>query len=118
VILGDAKFRTPWESTILRNKFDSVRRDWAASAGASNEDQVTHRNAQTGGLAMVTKVKETDIRWAREEFVRITGASMRVALQYLTAANGEMHVAIERFYREHGDDNLDGVVEEIERLNI
>lgn len=118
VILGDAKFRTPWESTILRTKFDEVRKAWVASAGASNDQQVTHRNAQTGELAMVTKLKEKDVRWAREEFVRLTGTSMRVALECLTAANGEMHVAIERYYREHGDDNLDGVVEEIERLNI
>lgn len=121
--LGDARFRQAWEgrSAPLLAKFLAVRDTWIAKATAAKDRQVGHRNELAPGKEREKEVRATrprDVQWSAEEFVRITGASMVVALEFIKEARGEIHVAIERYYQQHGDDGLDGVVEEIERMDL
>jgi predicted ATPase len=119
--LDDSRFRQAWESAPLYGKFSSVRDVWIAKATAAAGRQVGHSNELAPGNAepvQIWAVNHTDLHWATTEFVRLTGASRAAAVALITAARGEIHVAIERYYQTHGDEGLGGVVEEIERMDL
>lgn len=117
--LDDSRFRRAWESAPLLEKFRSVRDAWIAKAAAAQRvghvNELAPVNAE---LVQTRAVNHRDLDWAATEFVRLTGASREVAVGLITAARGEMHVAIAHYYQTHGDDGLDGVVEEIERVDL
>jgi hypothetical protein len=120
-ILGDARFRLAWEgySRPLFDKFVAVRDAWVKEAMAATERQVGHHNELTPGNAvMARRIRRVDIGWGTEEFIRLTGASTAVALELIDGARGEIHVAIERYYEVYRDNNLDGVEEEVARLDL
>jgi predicted ATPase len=119
--LDDSRFRQAWESGSMLEKFRSVRDTWIAKATAAAARQVGHSNELAPGNVepvQIWAVNQTDLHWAATEFVRLTGASRAVAVALITAARGQMHVAIERYFQTHGDDGLGGVVEEIERMDL